>query len=533
MTALDALFGDVAADAPGCAAALISDGRLAWRGCFGVASTASGAAITPATRFRIASMTKPMLAMVMLALADAGTIALDAPVTRWLPELTVPQPPTLAQLLAMQSGLPEGPPLHWLATGHSTRAGLTLAAELALQLRQRSQLFAPGSRTLYTNSNYLLLQLVAERASARPLAALLAAHVFAPAGMTAARLHDGPALALRDMAFGHAATDAGFVPQDPDLAYGAAGGVVASLADMIAWMRWLQADPHGWQARLGGMVAHSDGSGSGYARGFMRQVLAGRPTLGHSGQIDHWAGEFLLAPEQGSAAIVLGNRSDINWFERVRELLTLHWNADPDPAMTPRLAVPQPPAPLWTRLYASAAEGLSLNVSGGPGAIVIGGRRIPVQADGRFRRNLGVEPMTFEIAGDLAAPPANIIRHEGNVGVVLTPAETRAPPDSDAVTGQYRHPDLPGALHIGRDPEGRLRLRAGPEWPPGDWLQLRWLGGDFYAAADAAGMVQDPHLRFADDGVMVSFLRLPGLWLRRVRGPAPAWPADPPALLPA
>ena len=43
--------------------------------------------------------------------------------------------------------------------------------------------------------------------------------------------------------------------------------------------------------------------------------------------------------------------------------------------------------------------------------------------------------------------------------------------------------------------------------------------------------MQDPHLRFEDDAVIVSFLRLPGLRMERDPQPAPDWPAEPPALL--
>lgn len=528
---IDALFADVAIDAPGCAAAIVENGAPVWQGCFGLANTATGAVITPQTRFRIASMTKPMVAMALLAMEDEGQLALTDCASRWLPELRVPQPPTLGQLLAMQAGLPEGPPLHWLATGTSAGAGLGLDAQLALQLKQRSQFFAPGSRTIYANSNYLLLQLTAERAAGQPLAALLQGHVFGPAGMATACLHDAPTIKLRDMALAHQTAPGGFCPRDPHLAYGAAGGVVASLADMIAGLCWLQGNPHDWQARLGADVRHNDGSSSGYARGFMRQMLSGRLTLGHSGQIDQWAGEFLLAPGHGTAAVVIGNRSDINWFERVRELLTRHWDVVPDPAMTPRLVLPIPPETRWTALYADGEQGLSLTLSGSAGEINVGGRRIPQQADGHYRRNLGVEPISFEIDSDLSAPPASIKRQEGNIGSLLRPAATGTPPDPSTVTGFYRHPDLPGGLQVGIDGEGRLRLRAGPAWPAGDWLQLRWLGETFYAAADRDGVVQDPHLRFEAGAVIVSFARLPGLRMQRDPGTAPPWPADTPALL--
>jgi hypothetical protein len=333
------------------------------------------------------------------------------------------------------------------------------------------------------------------------------------------------------MALAHCVADDGFRACDPHLAYGAAGGVVASLADMIAWLKWLQTNPRDWQARLGANIPHSDGSPSGYALGFMRQTLAGRLTLGHSGQINQWSGEFLLAPDDGSAAIILGNRSDINWFERVREVLTVYWGIAADPAMTPRLAKPMPPEPLWTQLYASAEHGVSISLSGSPGEINVGGRRIPIQSDGRYHRNLGVEPICFEIEGDLAAPPASIIRQEGNVRMRLLPIATGAPPDPAGLAGRYCHPDLPGGLQVGVDAEGRLRLRAGPRWPAGDWLQLRWLGERLYAAADKDGTLQDPHLRFEDGAVLVSFLRLPGLRMVRKPGPAPEWPADPLARL--
>jgi CubicO group peptidase (beta-lactamase class C family) len=72
-------------EVPGISIAVIRDSRIAWSGTFGV-DPASGAPAGPETRFQAASLTKPVVAYLVLRLADRGVIDLDRPLWSYLPE---------------------------------------------------------------------------------------------------------------------------------------------------------------------------------------------------------------------------------------------------------------------------------------------------------------------------------------------------------------------------------------------------------------------------------------------------------------
>jgi CubicO group peptidase (beta-lactamase class C family) len=165
------------------------------------------------TPFRIASMTKPVLATATMLLVEDGTLNLDAPVDRWLPELanprvlrridgplddTVPaqRPVTLDDLLTQRLGSgilfepTYNPPYPIVEaakslqlvlsepdprTPHSPDAWIKLFGSLPLMCQ-------PSERWLY-NVGTLVLGVLVARAAAQPLPDLLQARIFDPLGM--------------------------------------------------------------------------------------------------------------------------------------------------------------------------------------------------------------------------------------------------------------------------------------------------------------------------------------------------------------
>jgi CubicO group peptidase (beta-lactamase class C family) len=65
---------------PGLSIALIDRGALAWAKGYGVLEAGGDQAVTPETTFQVASISKPVTAMVACALVEAGTLDLDADV---------------------------------------------------------------------------------------------------------------------------------------------------------------------------------------------------------------------------------------------------------------------------------------------------------------------------------------------------------------------------------------------------------------------------------------------------------------------
>jgi CubicO group peptidase (beta-lactamase class C family) len=519
--AVDDLFAQQDfAGAPGCIAALIEGEAVTWQRAFGLARLDTAAPLTADTRMRIASITKPMVALMLAALEDAGRLALADPLSRHVPEHRFAADPTLAQMLAMKSGIPETYPLVWLGLGDAARLAEHGQALLALLLAQRELNFRPGKRTLYANANTVLLQLVAERAAGEPLGRLLQRHVFGPAGMAGAVLDDGLAHRLPNTAMAYAKSGDGFLPADPASVEAAPGGVIASLADMIAWHRWLRGNPHDSLNRLAAVVPHTDGSPSGYAHGFVHQLLSGTRVIGHAGGHSGWASDYLYAPDADAAVIILANRADANVYEKAREMLVTALGLSPDPGATPAL-LGAAPAPQWEATYASIAAVASLGVKGGPGELAVDARRMPRGADGVFRRTLGVEPFVIDIA-DTAAAPAELTRWEGNCAVTFHRVDEPAALPAEAITGTYACASLPHPVRIIADSAGGLHVLTGPVWPASAGWPLVPVTGPLFRCTMPDGSPSEVHLRFeasaggAVTGVTFGFLRLLCITLDRV-----------------
>lgn len=157
---------------------------------FGSADRRHGLANTTATRFAIASGAKGFTALTVMALVDAGQLALDQPVRALLgddlPEID--DRVTIEQLLAHRSGIGDyldesgltdindylmPVPVHELSGTES----------YLVALGGHPQVFPPGDRFAYNNGGYVVLALVAQRAAGVPFEQLVTELVCAPAGM--------------------------------------------------------------------------------------------------------------------------------------------------------------------------------------------------------------------------------------------------------------------------------------------------------------------------------------------------------------
>lgn len=131
-----------------------------------------GVAIDRTTRFDLASLTKPVTALVAHRLIALGRLADDAPVARWLP--TVDPAVTVLHLLGHASGLPPHVKLYerlWAGerVGALDARGSLVAMAVATPLER-----APGAAAAYSDLGYIALGAVCERAGDAPLEDLVA-----------------------------------------------------------------------------------------------------------------------------------------------------------------------------------------------------------------------------------------------------------------------------------------------------------------------------------------------------------------------
>ncbi|WEV29962.1 serine hydrolase [Streptomyces sp. 71268] len=139
----------------------------------------------PDTVFDLASLTKLCTAVVAVGAAERGAIALERPAAAYAPELTAAAAHgiTVRQLLTHTSGLRPELPLYALPAGPADDPAAARWAAVA----REAPLTAPGGPYRYSDLNMLLLQRVLERATGRPLDALVREMVTGPLGMRRTR----------------------------------------------------------------------------------------------------------------------------------------------------------------------------------------------------------------------------------------------------------------------------------------------------------------------------------------------------------
>jgi CubicO group peptidase (beta-lactamase class C family) len=208
--------------------------------------------VTPATSFRLASLSKQFTAAAVLLLAEDGALTLDDSVRAWLPSLpAAADGAMLRHLLTHTSGLidfeevmPEG-----------ITAQLRDADVLDLIERENRRHFAPGSAYRYSNTGYALLALIVERASRRRYAAFLRERFFEPLGMRHTVAHEAGVSVVAHRAFGYSLAGSAGAGSTADTVAAAggvgAGGAGAGGADGGGASSWVRTDQSLTSATLG------------------------------------------------------------------------------------------------------------------------------------------------------------------------------------------------------------------------------------------------------------------------------------------
>lgn len=165
-------------DLAGVAVGICCEGEVATRG-FGVRDVGTGDAVTADTMFHLASVSKLFVATAVVPMVD-----LDAPVTRWVPELELADgragEVTARHLLTHTSGLPDVTDYGW----HDPQLGDEALVDLVRSLADWRLRSEPGTTFTYSNAGYEVLGLQLARAAGTTFEEAVRRTVLAPLGMT-------------------------------------------------------------------------------------------------------------------------------------------------------------------------------------------------------------------------------------------------------------------------------------------------------------------------------------------------------------
>jgi len=330
---------------PGISVAIIFPDGTTWVGVSGVADVATKAPVTPSTAFAIASVTKTFTSALILALVEDGRIALDDRVRTYLPTLKINAKITVRQLLDHTSGLRDyffHPAIDKALLADPERAWATGDALKYVG----KPYFKPGDGWHYSNTNYLVLGMLAEAVGKAPLADQIRTRFLKPLGLAHTwyqPTETGPAHPARGYRFKTGAKD------DPpiDLSDGTpvvpftsvvtaaagAGGLASSSSDLARWVRALYAGgvlkPESVEAMFADITQTERYKPTvPYGLGVQVVDIDGQRSLGHSGRLLGFRSAVRWLPDQEIAIAVLTNQSRTDPGIFVRALLVI---AERDP----------------------------------------------------------------------------------------------------------------------------------------------------------------------------------------------------------
>ena len=306
-----------------------------FEGASGFADLMDDIPMPPEGAFRIGSITKMFTAAVIVRLAEEGVLTLDDPLTLWLPEVADQLPYgdqiTLRHLLTHTSGLfnvveheAYYADLFTEMSVDEAAGTVTLACAqrdpndtLARYVYGKDANFEPGAQWRYSNTNYTLLGMVIEKASAMPLAEAYRTYIYEPLGMTSTFLdcYEDP---VNDVVHGY--TGVGDAMSDVTELHESigwsAGGLVSTASDLIAFARGLFGgtlfdDPESLVAMT------TPAPGSSYGLGIMLQG----DYMGHAGYIAGFRSVLDYAPELDTVVVMLYNNDGADPEQSLADVL--------------------------------------------------------------------------------------------------------------------------------------------------------------------------------------------------------------------
>lgn len=257
----------------------------------------------PDVKFRLGSLTKQFTATLVLLLQQDGKLNISDPVSKYLPDTPKAwEKITLAELLGHTSGIPSFTDVKefgvWRMSPHTTEEELALFRDKPLD-------FEPGSKFVYSNSNFEVLGAVIEKVSGKKYGDLLRERIFDPLGMKDTGL-DTDELILPKRAQGYMPGPNGLVlaRSESMTVPWAAGSVYSTTGDLLKWEHGL----------FGGKVLSADslramttpGKGD-YGLGVMVANKGTLKVVAHGGGIEGFNTHLAYVPERRIAVVVLSN----------------------------------------------------------------------------------------------------------------------------------------------------------------------------------------------------------------------------------
>jgi CubicO group peptidase (beta-lactamase class C family) len=307
---------------PGMSVAVAVDGKLVWAEGFGVADLEQCVPVTPKTKFRIGSTSKPLTSAAVGLLYDQKHLDLDAPIQRYVPDFpNKGHVITTRQLLGHLGGI----------RGYNAEESAKLDRDVYHSVSESLKRFKddpleapPGAKWIYSTYGYVLASAAIEGASGQDFLSFMRDKVFLPLGMQDTVADERDKIILNRARWYTVVADGTYrnTPYE-DLSYKWAGGGFLSTAEDLARFGSALLKPGFLKQDTLAMIFSrqrtSDGQNTKYGLGwFIHDAGDGAERqFEHGGGVAGSSSWLVLYPDQGVVIAWMQNSNDFRDWQIV------------------------------------------------------------------------------------------------------------------------------------------------------------------------------------------------------------------------
>jgi CubicO group peptidase (beta-lactamase class C family) len=288
---------------PGLSLAVIKDGHLVKVAGYGLSDIETGTPAAPATVYKIASLSKPIIATAILLLAQEGRLSLSDTVPNHLPNApNTWSNITIRHLLSHTSGLVRDPSDYHPYVEQQPIAVIESAYSLPLQSK-------PGEKWSYSNIGYFILAEVITRVSGMPWSDFVAKTILEPAGMKSTRLTSVSAI-IPNRAHGYEIGEAGWINAEDWIAVRPSGAYLSTVLDLAKLDTFLETSNPLNAANRAAMITPAvllDGKATSFGFGWNVDSFLGQARISHSGQYPGFRSDWERYPSEKLTVIIMSN----------------------------------------------------------------------------------------------------------------------------------------------------------------------------------------------------------------------------------
>jgi CubicO group peptidase (beta-lactamase class C family) len=269
---------------------------------YGMANSELNVRNVPSTKLRLGSITKQFTAMAVMQLQERKRLSVHDPLSKYIPDYPQGDKITIHHLLTHTAGIPNLTDLPEYGAYMLNPSPVRKTIDL---FKNRPLDFPPGEKYKYSNSGYIILSYVIEKASGQSYESFVSENIFKPLNMKNSG-YDHQEIILKNRASGYVLTGEGLMNAPYiDMSIPSGGGALYStVGDMYLWDRSLYKEALVSRKSLDAMFTPYK---EGYGYGWIIANLNGRKIITHDGSVNGFLTHIARYVDDDACIVILSN----------------------------------------------------------------------------------------------------------------------------------------------------------------------------------------------------------------------------------